>query len=183
MSVSADLLRICGRSDCHLRRAQGRMVGPQARAPLPPSRRRGSGSGPLADGTPPSPRHSSDVRRAHRLSVAGSDGPTGHAGVHGCDWSVPGRETRGNSRAGACTRERGGRACTRTCSARGSRPRRHGRANGDRRQRRRARGVFKPWRHSHRLGASSLCRSGWPPCRSRPPRRAGGSAKAVLVED
>ena len=73
VSVSADLLRVCGRSDRHLRRAQGRMAGPQARAPLPPFRWRGSGSGPLADGTPPSPRNSSDVRRAHRLSMADSD--------------------------------------------------------------------------------------------------------------
>ena len=80
MSVSADVLGVCGRSDCHLRRAQRRMVRPQARAPLPPSRRRGSGSGPLADGTPPSPRHSSYVRRPHRLSVAGSHRPAGRAG-------------------------------------------------------------------------------------------------------
>ena len=71
--VSADLLGVCGRSDCHLRRAPRRMDGPQARAPLPPFWWRGSGSGPLADGTPPSPRNCSHVRRPHRLSVAGAD--------------------------------------------------------------------------------------------------------------
>ena len=181
MSVSADVLGICGRSDCYLRRAQGRMVGPQARAPLPPSRRRGSGSGPLADGTPPSPRHSSYVRRPHRLSVAGSHGPAGRAGVNGCAWSATSRETGGSQRTGVTSCERGHRA--RIGSSGGGGPGRYGRADSDRRQRRRARGVFKPRRHSHRLGASSLCRSGWPTCRSRPPRRAGGSAKAVLVED
>ena len=73
VSVSADLLGVCGRSDCHSRRAQGRMAGPQARAPLPPIRWRGSGSGPLADGTPPSPRNRSHVHRADGLSVAGAD--------------------------------------------------------------------------------------------------------------
>ena len=153
MSVSADVLGVCGRSDCHLRRAQRRMVRPQARAPLPPSRRRGSGSGPLADGTPPSPRHSSYVRRPHRLSVAGSDRPAGRAGVNRRAWSATGRETGGNHRTCVATSERSRR--TRTDSRGGSGPRGYGRADSDRRQRRRARGVFKPRRHSRRMGA--LC--------------------------
>ena len=181
MSVSADVLGICGRSDCHLRRAQRRMVGPQARAPLPPSRRRGSGSGPLADGTPPSPRHSSYVRRPHRLSVAGSDGPAGRAGVNGAPGAPPAAKPAATTAPASPPRERGRRA--RTDSRGGSGPRRYGRADSDRRQRRRARGVFKPRRHSRRMGASALCGPGRPPRRSRPPRRAGGSAKAVLVAD
>jgi len=69
----ADLLRVRGSMHLHLRRFARDLDGPQASSPLPPLRRRGSGSGPLADGTPSPASNSPDVRRPHRLSVAGAD--------------------------------------------------------------------------------------------------------------
>jgi hypothetical protein len=117
--------------------------------------------------------------------VAGSDGPTGRAGVNGCAWSATGRKTNGNrfDNPRTCATPATLRRHPRTDSSSGSGPSRYGRADSDCRQRRRTRGVFKPRRHTRRMGASALCGSGWPPCRSRPPRRAGGSAKAVLLAD
>ncbi len=92
------------------------MAGPQACAPLPPFRWRGSGSGPLADGTPPSPRHRSHVRRAHGLSVAGADVTAG-AGDPG---SRRPRRRRRKRAPGAAPRKRSV-AAARRCGARAAR--------------------------------------------------------------
>ena len=122
----------------HLRRATRGLDGPQASAPLPPIRRRGSGSGPLADGTPSSPSNSPDVRRPHRLPVAGADRRNPRAATtHG-----PGRARRHTAAPVARGRAGTGAGGRRFAAARGRDAQSRQRRAVDCRRQRIVRAVF-----------------------------------------